>query len=62
MSYIMENYVLALWSRSSSKLYKNSIPTAKKTLFHCKDQLINAVSGNNSCLFRESYETHKYRI
>jgi hypothetical protein len=31
------------------------------TLHHYKDQLVNAVSGNNLCLHWESYEAHKYK-
>jgi hypothetical protein len=26
------------------------------------DQLVNAVYGNNLCLFRDSYETSKYTL
>jgi hypothetical protein len=27
---------------------------------HYKDQFVNVLQGNSRCLFRESYETHKY--
>jgi hypothetical protein len=35
---------------------------AQQTLHHYKDQLVNAVYGNNRCLQWESYETHKYKM
>jgi hypothetical protein len=43
---------------------KQFSPYRKKntTLHHYKDQLVNAVLGNNPCLHWESYETHKYKM
>jgi hypothetical protein len=32
------------------------------TLHLYKDQLVNAVQGNNGRLNRESYETHEYKM
>jgi hypothetical protein len=32
------------------------------TLHHYKDQLVNAVWGNNRCLLWESYEIRKYKL
>jgi hypothetical protein len=32
------------------------------TFHHYKDKLIKVVQGNNRCLHRDSYKTHKYRI
>jgi hypothetical protein len=29
---------------------------------HYKDQLVNAVLGNNPCLHWEPYEIHKYKM
>jgi hypothetical protein len=41
-------------------LFKNSVCTSK-TLHHYKDQVVNAVQGNNICLYRETKETHEYK-
>jgi hypothetical protein len=43
-------------------MFKNSVRTSKKTtLHHYKDQLINAVQGNNRW-FRELCEARKYNF
>jgi hypothetical protein len=40
-------------------IYKTSLPSSQKTVcVHYKDQLINAVKGNNCYLLLESYDTY----
>ena len=41
----------------------NLFPSLQKTLrLHLKGHSVNAVQGNNRCLFGESYETHKWNL
>jgi hypothetical protein len=49
-----------MWS--ATVVFKNSVRTAKKTQLFNKDQLVNAVQGNNCCLQWESYETDEYKM
>jgi len=41
----------------------NLFPSFQKKLrLHLKDHSVNAVRGNNRCLFSESYGTHKWNL
>jgi hypothetical protein len=45
-------------------MFKNSVPRSKEETLrlHYKDQLFNAVYGNDRRLFWTSHETHKYTV
>jgi hypothetical protein len=56
------NCALTFWS--SFNIIKGFGPYLEEntTLHHYKDQLINAVQGNNLCLHWKSYRTHTYKM
>jgi hypothetical protein len=54
-------HVYKFEAKSHLNIFKHVVHNARNTTHrHHVDQLVNAVEGNNRCLFWDSYETCKY--